>query len=318
MAVTSVILSVHKNLFPHKSFGIALALLHTGKLSPGEELHQPHCLHTHASCCQWELSGLSEQPPASSWERKPLPGPSGTARVGGPLLDVPTPTPHSRVQASKDAPSQRAELGMALVARGAVTGSGGSQRGAGLMASWVPMGPAAKAASPPARSPSAPAALRLRGCSRICCGRRHHRHGPGAAGAHGRAPQQAGARRGGDRERQQEKGQKAAPRDRVWEMGFYFLLVEGRVAGAPLAPPAGRLLAGLGRILGAGGPPLWGAPGPPGRAVPALCGSGGAAAAALGRGTCHRRLPRLLLGLLLLRRNGRRLGAAGTPAQSGL
>lgn len=52
--------------------------------------------------------------------------------------------------------------------------------------------------------------------------------------------------------------------DCVREIGIYFLFLERRVDGALLVPPAAWPLAGLGGVLWAGGPPLWGTPVSPG------------------------------------------------------
>ena len=67
----------------------------------------------------------------------------------------------------------------------------------------------------------------------------------------------------GIRERHQEKGRKHHQRDSVSEKGIYFLLFQLLAAGALLVLPAGWPLAGLGRVLGAGSPPLSGVPGLP-------------------------------------------------------
>ena len=61
----------HKDLSPHKNFGVTIALLHTGELSPGEELCQaPLCTslppaggvasRRGAACC----AQLGEEAPA--------------------------------------------------------------------------------------------------------------------------------------------------------------------------------------------------------------------------------------------------------------
>jgi len=70
----------------------------------------------------------------------------------------------------------------------------------------------------------------------------------------------------------------------------------------------GWLPGGLGRVLGAAGPPLWGSPGPPRGAFAAPASSGGAG---------HSRLW-VLLGLSLLPAGGNRggVGAAGTPTEA--
>ena len=108
----------------------------------------------------------------------------------------------------------------------------------------------------------------------------------------------------GIRDRHQKR-EEEAQRACVRETGIYILALERGGAGVLLAPPAGSPLAGLGRVLGVSGPPLWGAPGSPGQVVlPVPDRIRGAAAAALGRGTSHHLcLPWLLLGLLLLCRD---------------
>jgi len=59
----------------------------------------------------------------------------------------------------------------------------------------------------------------------------------------------------GDRERHQEKGEKAAPRDRViWETAIYLLFLKPKAAGALLVLPFCR----DGRRWGAAGTPVEG------------------------------------------------------------
>ena len=165
--------------------------------------------------------------------------------------------------------------------------------------------------------PLCPRHLLCCSCGRIACRTTCCPHSPGGSGTHGRAPPQGrchprwGTGSGdGNQEREKE-----AHRACVRERGIYILALQHGGAGARLAPSAGPPLAGLGRVLGASGPPLCGAPGSPGQVVTVPGGSRGAAAAALGGGTSRpRRLPRLLP----LRGDAHRWVAASTPAEGGL
>ena len=73
----------HKNLFPNKTFGIALAPLHDGELSQEKSfVSPPPCLHS-PPAGGGSAPAVGVQPAAPSWERKPLPSPSGTPGLGG-------------------------------------------------------------------------------------------------------------------------------------------------------------------------------------------------------------------------------------------